>query len=89
MRQIKPSNNEHRWPRRDIKSIECRKRDLVIRIADWSCDRDQPAFDVEVYVGGVYDWGLSKSCTKYEHGTMKAAKTAAIQFAQEQVAALL
>jgi len=34
MKQIRPTSNEHNWPRNAVKSIECRKRDLVIRIAD-------------------------------------------------------
>jgi len=89
MKRIKPTPNEHQWPRQAVNSIDCRKRDLVIRIADWSRDKDEPAFDVEVYVGGVYDWNLSSSETKFKHGSMKAAKEAAIKYAQSQVANLL
>jgi len=55
MKQIQPTPNEHQWPRSEAKTVECRKRDLVIRISDWSRDKDEPAFDVEVYIGGVYD----------------------------------
>lgn len=82
MKRIKPSDNEHQWPRQAVKTIETRKRDLVIRIADWSRDKDEPAFDVEVYIGGVHDWNESKSCTFREYGTKEAAKTAAVKFAQ-------
>lgn len=89
MKRIKPTANEHQWPRNAVASIDCRKRDLVIRIADWSRDKEEPAFDVEVYVGGVYDWNLSSTETKHQHGTMAAAKTAAIAFAQQQIARLL
>ena len=89
MKHIKPTNNEHQWPRSAVNSIECRKRDLVIRIADWTRDKDEPAYDVEIYVNGVYDWNESESCTFHKHGTKKAAKLAAIEFAQQKVSALL
>ena len=92
MKQIQASNNEHSWPRHAVPSVECRKRDLVIRIADWSrqsLENGEPAYDVEVYVGGVYDFGLSESCTVRKHGTKSAAKQAAIAYAQQQIAALL
>ena len=90
MKRIKPSENEQHWPRHSVSSIECRKRDLIIRLADWSRDKDEPAFDVEVYIGGVYDWTESKSFTfSKEYGKFKnrtAAKTAAVAFAQAQTA---
>jgi hypothetical protein len=89
MQQIKPSENKHHWPRHAVEHVEARKRDLVIRIADWSRDKSEPAFDVEVYIGGVYDWNASESCTFYQHGSKARAKAAAIAFAQKQVAALL
>lgn len=89
MKRIKATDNPQQWPRQSVKSIDCRRRDLVIRIADWSRDRDEPAFDVEVYVGGVYDFNLSRSETKFKHGSMRAAKAAAVQFAQSQIANLL
>jgi hypothetical protein len=62
---------------------------LIIRITDWTGDRDEPAFDVEVYIGGVYDWHESKSCTFHEHGTKAKSKAAALDFAQSQIAKLL
>jgi hypothetical protein len=89
MKRIKPTENKHQWPRQAISSVDCRKRDLVIRIADWSRDREEPAFDVEVYIGGVYDWSQSETCTKHTHGTMRAAKEAAIAFAARKIAELL
>ena len=92
MKRIQPSNNPQQWPRQAVKSIDCRKRDLVIRIADWSresMNTGEPAYDVEVYVGGVYDWHQSKSCTVREHGTKAAAKQSAIAFAQQTIASQL
>ena len=79
-----------KWPRCETKSVETRKRELVIRITDWTRDRDEPAFDVEVYDKGVYDWNLSKSFTTRNGGrTKKQAKAEAIEFASKQIAALL
>jgi hypothetical protein len=89
MKRITQTPNEHHWPRQEVKSIECRKRDLVVRIADWTRDRDDPGYHVEVYIGGVYDWNESKCCTIWEHKTKAAAKTAAILFAQTQISKLL
>jgi hypothetical protein len=89
MKHITPSVGPHHWPRNPTPTIECRRRDLVVRIADWSRDREEPAFDVEVYIGGVYDWGASETCTKRNYGTMKAAKKAAVAFASAQIAKLL
>ena len=43
MKAIKPSTNAARWPRNKVKSIECRKRDLIVRITDWTKDKDEPA----------------------------------------------
>ena len=89
MKQIQPTNNEHSWPRNAVKTIECRKRDLVVRIADWSrqsLQSGEPAWDVEVYVGGVYDWNQSETCTVREHGTKAKAKAAAIAFAARKIA---
>ena len=80
MKAIKESSNKERWPRCKVKKLECRKRDLVLRIADWSKDKDEPALDVEVYVGGVYDYNLSKVCK---------TKTEAIAFASGQIVSIL
>lgn len=90
MKKIKPSENPRQWPRKETKSIDCRKRDLVIRIADWTRDGDEPAYDVEIYCGGAYDFNLSKSfLTKNANKTKKQAKREAIEFAQKKVAELL
>lgn len=89
MRRIQPSTNTEQWPRKAVATIETRKRDLVIRIADWTRNKDEPAYDVEVYVGGVYDWNASESFTIHTHKTKEGAKAAAITFAQKQTAELL
>lgn len=93
MKRIKPTDNEHHWPRNAVATVECRKRDLVIRIADWSRDREEPAFDVECYIGGVFDWNEAKT---FNFGHESAicqnkteAKQAAIRYAQAQIAKLL
>lgn len=90
MKQIKPSSNKHQWPRHAVPSVECRKRDLVIRIADWTRDKDEPAYDVETYIGGVYDFNRSAIFTTKSAGkTKKQAKEAAIAYAQAKIAELL
>lgn len=64
MKHIKPSPNPEQWPHQAVKSIETRKRDLVIRIANWSRIKKENGtggFDVEVYIGGVYDFNESKN----------------------------
>lgn len=80
MKQINPTANEHSWPRHRVESIECRKRDLVVRIADWHRCKDSGGYDVEVYIGGVYDWNESKNFNTKEE---------AAQFAAAQIARLL
>ncbi len=78
---------ETSWPRNKVKSVECRRRDLVIRIADWTKDKEEPAYDVEVYKKGVYDWNKSQTfCTRSSNRTKTKAKLLAIEFAQEQIA---
>jgi hypothetical protein len=90
MKTIKPSTNKGRWPRCPASQVECRKRDLVIRITDWTDDKDEPAYDVECYIGGVYDWNESESfTTKSSERTNAQAKHAAIVFAQSQIQKLL
>lgn len=89
MKTIKPTPNEHHWPRHAAPSVECRKRDLVLRITNWMSDKDEPGYDVECYIGGVYDWNESESFTIYMLKTEHAAKQAAIEYAQAQVAKLL
>ena len=92
MKRIKPTENKHHWPRNAVASIECRKRDLIIRIADWtreSPNTGDPSYDVECYIGGVYDWNESKDFTLYEHKTKDEAKRLAIAYAQAQIAKLL
>lgn len=73
-------------------SIACRKRDLVVRIADWTRDRDEPAYDVEVYIGGVYDWNESESFTTKNHTPPRSkaeARKAAADYAAKQISKLL
>jgi hypothetical protein len=89
MKTIKPTKNKHHWPRNAVKSVECRKQDLVLRITDWMKDKDEPGYDVECYIGGVYDWNESESFTIWKYKTEAAAKQAAIAYAQAQVSKLL
>ena len=58
MKQIK--ENKSGWPRCRTKTIECREKDFIVRIANWSKDKDEPGYDVEIYVGGIYDWEESR-----------------------------
>ncbi len=89
MKIRRESQNKYHWPRHAVKSVETRKRDLVIRITDWTRDRDEPAYDVELYIGGIYDWNESKSHTFHKHKTKEKAKTAAIAYAKSQIEKLL
>lgn len=92
MRKIKPSSNPQQWPRKAVSSVETRKRDLVIRISDWtrqSPNTGEPAYDVECYVGGVYDFNESKTFTLSSGLTKAQAKAKAIEYAQAQIAKLL
>lgn len=78
------------WPRHLTTSVQTRKRDVVIRVADWTRDRHEPAYDVECYVAGVYDWRKSKTfCTRSAKRTKKTARVLAVAFAQKQIARLL
>jgi len=89
MKTLEESTNPEKWPHEKVGSIECRKRDLIIRIADWTRTKEEPAFDVEVYVGGVYDWNLSKTFSMSEGATKQQAKQGAIAFAQKKITELL
>lgn len=94
MKRIAASNNPHQWPRQKVKQVECRPRDLVIRIADWiadwTADKSEPAYDVEVYVGGVYDFNLSQTfCTLNAGKTKKQACAEAVAFAGQRISELL
>ena len=92
MKKIKPSANEHQFPNQACSSVECRKRDLVIRIADWtrqSIRTGEPGYDVEVYIGGVYSNKDSEQFTLSSGLTKAQAKAAAIEFACGQIKKLL
>jgi len=89
MELIKETDNEHNWPRKRFKAVPCGQRDLVIKVADWTGDPGHPAFDVECYIGGVYDWNESKSFSFSSPVTKEKAKKAAIAFARKQIAKLL
>lgn len=80
MKHIRPSQNAHQWPRKRVSTLPLRAKDLVIRVTDWSRDKEEPAYDVEVYIGGVYDWNESNvfSCLK-EDAKAQAGKFAAMQ----------
>lgn len=89
MKTIAPSKNSHQWPRRAAPSVKCRKQDVVIRIANWLKDKNEPGYDVEVYIGGVYDWNESKSFTLSSGLTPSEARARAAVFAGEQAKKLL
>ena len=89
MKRIRPSDNPQRWPNRKVESVECRKRDLVIRIANWTRDQDEPAYDVEVYIGGVYSYLDSAVLSQNSEARKYGAKFAAILHAQQKIAELL
>jgi len=89
MKLIKPTSNEHHWPRHASPTIQCRKKDLVVRIADWTKDKEEPAYDVEVIIGGVYDWNESKVFALSNGLTKAQAKQQAIEYAAQQIAELL
>lgn len=83
MKRIQPSPNKEQWPRQAVPSIECRKRDLVVRIADWhrvKPENGTGGYDVECYIGGVYDFNESENFD---------TKAQAIAYAQAQIARLL
>lgn len=83
------TKGEKSWPKNKVASVECRKRDLVIRVANWLSDKEEPAYDVECYINGIYDWHESESFTLSSGLTKEQAKQAAIAFAQAQTAKLL
>jgi hypothetical protein len=89
MKQIQPGANKHQWPRHLIGSVPCRKHDFVVRIIDWMKDKDEPTYDAECYIGGVYDWNESESFTLSSGLTEAQAKQAAIEYASQQIAKLL
>ena len=94
MTTIKPTDNKEQWPRQAVKGVETRKRDLVIRIANWMSDRDEPAYDVEVYIGGVYDFNESQSFTRWNGNgfprkSPATCKREAIEYATAKIARLL
>ena len=89
LKPIKPSPGDKGFPRHAVSSVETRKKDLVVRITNWMKDKDEPAYDVEFYVGGVYDYDESKSFTLSSGLTKEQAKENAIKFAQKQIAKLL
>lgn len=93
MKQIQESPNAYHWPRQAVKTIETRKRDLVFRISDWTRNKEEPAFDVETYIGGVYDWNESETFTLSRDlpraEAKQQAKLAAIEFVKSQVEKIL
>jgi len=70
------------------KIIPIRKRDLlIIKIADWSKDKDEPAIDLEVYKNGKFDSKLSAvygigNEYGYQSPTKRLALTAATNKAE-------
>ena len=43
MKRIKESTNKEKWPREKCQSVDCRGHDLVLRITDWSKNKDEPS----------------------------------------------
>jgi len=89
MQHISETKNGSKWPRQKVASIDARKKDLIIRISDWTRVKDATGYDVEVYVGGVYDWNESRCFGLALYGSLAVAKKAAVAFASEQIARLL
>jgi hypothetical protein len=88
MKPITETPTVEKWPRKKVKSVGARERDLIVRITDWTDDKDEPAYDVETYIGGVYDWNESRVFTL--RGSTKAkAKRLATAFANKQITKLL
>ena len=77
------------WPKNLVDNVDCRKRDLVIRITNWLSDKEEPGYDVEIMNKGVYDWNESKSFTLFSGLSKTQAKNEAIVFAQKSIAKLL
>lgn len=65
--------------------LECRKRDFIIRIANWIKNKDEPGYDVEIYIGGIYQATMSKGFYLSSGFTPKQAKNEAIKFSQKQI----
>jgi hypothetical protein len=100
VKQITETPNEHHWPRKKVQTVDCRTRDLVFRIADWTTDQDEPGYDVETYIGGVYDWNESAVFTRWEIQQAQpgrpngrpwkvTARKQAMEFVRERMAKLL
>ena len=85
----RPKITKTSWPRNLVDSVDCRKRDLVVRVTNWLDDKEEPAYDVEIYSQGVYDWHLSESFTLSSGLTPKQAKAKAIKFTQDKIKDLL
>lgn len=86
MKRFYPSETD--GSNRATRHISTGNRDLVVRIADWTDDPDEAAYDVEMYVGGVYVSSES-AVFSVDEDSKDDAKTRAIAFAQKQIAALL
>lgn len=89
MKRIKETPGAHHWPRHKVDTLKLRRRDLVLRISNWLSDKDEPAYDVEVYIGGVYDWNESKTFALSSGLTGGTAKQRAIKHAQKKIRELL
>lgn len=88
MKVLRRGQTESSWPRQRVKNVDCRKRDLVIRLTDWLDDKNEPAYDVECYIGGVYDWHESQSFTLHKYHEASKCKQLALAFMQRQTAKL-
>ncbi len=72
-----------------IDSVKIYKKDLVIRISNWMKDKDEPAYDVEIYNRGTYNENESKPFPLSSGLTKNQAKFQAIKFACMQIKKLL
>lgn len=77
------------WKVHKTSSVETRKKDLVVRVSNWLRDKDEPGYDVEVYLKGSYHYDESKTFTLSSGLTKDQAKEKAIEYACSQIKKLL
>jgi hypothetical protein len=65
--------------------LECRNRDVVIRLANWLDDKDEPGYDVEFYIRGRYIDSCSECFTLHKWKYPARAKKEAINFITRQL----
>ena len=77
------------FPRHKVETVELRKKDIVIRVTDWWRDKEEPAFDVEVYTEGCFDYERSHIFAKSDGLSKEEAKAKAKEFAKEALDRLM